>query len=61
MNADDRPTRRGWHHRRSSRRGFLAGAAVLSGGALVFQKAAVAQAAEGGTGLHGAQLGACTT
>jgi hypothetical protein len=45
-----------WYHGRSSRRGFLAGAAALSGGALVGGLPSAAHAAEGGPGLHGAEL-----
>jgi hypothetical protein len=56
MNPDDRPARPGWHHSRSSRRTFLAGAAALSSGALVGGLPSAAHAAEGGTGLHGAEL-----
>ena len=57
MTPDDRPAQPSWHDRRLSRRGFLAGtAATVSAGALVGRLPAVAHAAEGGSGLHGAQL-----
>jgi hypothetical protein len=59
MNSQDGWLRRGWYHGRSSRRRFLAGAAALSAGALVGARlplGARAGAAEGGTGLHGAEL-----
>jgi Animal haem peroxidase len=55
MNADNRPARVSWHDRRVSRRGFLAGAAGLSAGAVVGLPSA-AYAAEGGSGLHGVEL-----
>ena len=56
MNPDERSTPPGWQHSRSSRRTFLAGAAAVSSGALVGGSPSAAQAAEGGTGLHGAEL-----
>jgi Animal haem peroxidase len=56
MDAQDRPARPSSPDRRFSRRGFLAGAAALSAGAMVGRQAGVAHAAEGGSGLHGAQL-----
>jgi hypothetical protein len=57
MSANDRPVKPSSHDRRFSRRGFLAGAAAVSAGAMVGRQAAgVAHAAEAGTGLHGAQL-----
>src|SRR5919107_361225 len=57
MSANDRPVEPSSHDRRFSRRGFLAGAAALSAGAMVGRQAAgVAHAQEGGSGLHGAQL-----
>src|SRR5512133_1058130 len=62
MNSQDGSSGRGWHHGQSSRRRFLAGAAALSAGALVGARlplggrAGRAAAAEGGTGLHGAEL-----
>jgi hypothetical protein len=56
MNPDERSTPPGWQHSRSSRRTFLAGAAALSSGALVGGLPSAAHAAEGGTGLHGAEL-----
>ncbi|HEV8173499.1 MAG TPA: heme peroxidase family protein [Actinoplanes sp.] len=56
MNPDERSSQPGWQHSRSSRRTFLAGAAALSSGALVGGLPSAAHAAEGGTGLHGAEL-----
>jgi hypothetical protein len=56
MNANDRPVEPSSHDRRFSRRGFLAGAAALSAGAMVGRQGGVAHAQEGGSGLHGAQL-----
>src|SRR5919107_3999183 len=57
MSANDRPVEPSSHDRRFSRRGFLAGAAALSAGAMVGRQAAgVAHAQEGGSGLHGAEL-----
>ena len=57
MTPDDRSAPPSWHDRRLSRRGFLAGtAATLSAGAMVGRVPAVADAVEGGYGLHGAQL-----
>jgi Animal haem peroxidase len=56
MNADDRGARRNWHDRRLSRRGFLAGAAGLSAGAMVGRWPTVTHAAEVAGGLHGVQL-----
>jgi hypothetical protein len=56
MNADDRPVEPSRPDRPFSRRGFLAGAAALSAGAMVGRQAGVAHAQEGGSGLHGAQL-----
>ena len=56
MNPDERSTQPGWQHSRSSRRTFIAGAAALSSGALVGGLPSAAHAAEGGTGLHGAEL-----
>src|SRR5919112_1149738 len=55
MNPQDDSPRQAWYHGRSSRRGFLAGAAALSGGALVAGLPSTAHAAEG-TGLHGVPL-----
>jgi Animal haem peroxidase len=55
MNANDRPVEPNRPDGRFSRRGFLAGAAAVSAGAVVGRQAGVAQAAEGG-GLHGVQL-----
>jgi hypothetical protein len=56
MNANDRPVEPSSHDRRFSRRGFLAGVAGLSAGAMVGRQAGVAHAAEAGSGLHGVQL-----
>src|SRR5215213_10111268 len=56
MSPQDDSPQQAWYHGRSSRRGFLAGAAALSSGALVGGLPSAAQAAEGGTGLHGAEL-----
>jgi hypothetical protein len=56
MNPDERSTQPGWEHSRSSRRTFIAGAAAFSSGALVGGLPSAAHAAEGGTGLHGAEL-----
>jgi hypothetical protein len=55
MNANDRPVEPSGHDGRLSRRGFLAGAAAVSAGAVVGRHAGVAHAAEGG-GLHGVEL-----
>src|SRR3954470_5730142 len=56
MNADDHRPEQSWHDRPFSRRGFLAGAAGLSAGAMLgrMPTAAYAVGAEGG--LHGAPL-----
>jgi hypothetical protein len=56
MNANDRPVEPSGPDRRFSRRGFLAGAAAVSAGAMVGRQAGVAHAEVGGSGLHGAQL-----
>ena len=57
MNADDRPVEPSLPDRPFSRRGFLAGAAALSAGAMVGSRLPdVAHAQEAGSGLHGAQL-----
>ncbi|HEY9376765.1 MAG TPA: twin-arginine translocation signal domain-containing protein, partial [Jiangellaceae bacterium] len=57
MTPDDRKARPSWHDRRLSRRGFLAGtAATVSAGTLIGRLPAVSHAAEGGSGLHGAEL-----
>jgi hypothetical protein len=56
MNANDRPVEPSGPDGRFSRRGFLAGAAALSAGAVVGRQAGVAHAEVGGSGLHGAQL-----
>jgi hypothetical protein len=56
MNANDRPAGPSSDDRRFSRRGFLAGAAALSAGAMVGRQAGVAHAEVGGSGLHGAEL-----
>ena len=56
MNADDRQAEPSWHDRPFSRRGFLAGVAGLSAGAMLgrMPTAAYAVGAEGG--LHGVPL-----
>jgi hypothetical protein len=59
MNADDQPRGRGWHNRPFSRRGFLAGVAGLSAGAMVGRAGVRAHAAEAVAtpdGLHGVPL-----
>ena len=57
MADQDGSPRRGWYHSRSSRRTFLAGAAALTAGAVVGSRLpTVGGAAEGGRGLHGAEL-----
>jgi Animal haem peroxidase len=56
MNADDRDLGPNWHDRPFSRRGFLAGVAGLSAGAVVGGAPAVAQAPEAAGGLHGVPL-----
>jgi Animal haem peroxidase len=56
MDSQDRPARPSSPDRRFSRRGFLAGAAAVSAGAMAGRQAGVAHAAEGGSGLHGAPL-----
>jgi hypothetical protein len=56
MTANDRPVEPSRPDRRFSRRGFLAGAAAVSAGAMVGRQAGVAHAEEGGSGLHGAEL-----
>jgi hypothetical protein len=53
MNANDRPVEPSGPDRRLSRRGFLAGAAGLSAGAMVGRQPGVAHAEVGGSGLHG--------
>jgi hypothetical protein len=55
MNANDRPVEPNRPDGRFSRRGFLAGAAAVSAGAVVGRQAGVAHAAEAG-GLHGVEL-----
>jgi hypothetical protein len=56
MTTEQRPVEPSWHDRRVSRRGFLAGAAALSAGAVVGGQAGVAGAVPGGDGLHGREL-----
>src|SRR3954451_18955178 len=57
MNADDdRPAGRDWHDRPFSRRGFLAGVAGLSAGAMVGRVPGVAYAVGPEGGLHGVPL-----
>jgi hypothetical protein len=53
---DDRPIEPSLPDRRFSRRGFLAGAAAVSAGAMVGRQAGVAHAAPAGDGLHGVEL-----
>jgi hypothetical protein len=48
-----RSGRPSWHDRRFGRRGFLAGAAAISAGAVVGRQAEVAEAATSSDGLHG--------
>jgi hypothetical protein len=55
MSAEDRSARPSWHDRRFGRRGFLAGAAALSTGAMVGAQTNAAHAATG-DGLHGVEL-----
>ena len=47
MNADDRPVTPSWHDRRVSRRGFLAGVAGVSAGAMVGVPAVAQRRASG--------------
>ena len=56
MNADDRQVGPSGHDGRLSRRGFLAGVAGVSAGAMVGRVPAVAQTAEAAGGLHGVPL-----
>jgi Animal haem peroxidase len=56
MNADDPQVGPSWHRRPFSRRGFLAGVAGLSAGAMVSRAPAGAYAAEATGGLHGVPL-----
>ena len=56
MNADEPQVGPSWHDRPFSRRGFLAGMAGLSAGAMVGRAPAVALAAEATGGLHGVPL-----
>jgi hypothetical protein len=57
MNANDRPVEPSGPDGRFSRRGFLAGAAAVSAGAMVGRlPAAAAQTAPAGDGLHGVEL-----
>jgi hypothetical protein len=56
MNADDGQVEPSWHDRPFSRRGFLAGVAGLSAGAMVSRAPGVAHAAEAAGGLHGVPL-----
>ena len=56
MDSQDRPVEPSSHDGRFSRRGFLAGAAALSAGAMVGRQAGVAHAAPAGDGLHGVEL-----
>src|SRR5215210_4317883 len=56
MTTGNRPPERSWHERPFSRRGFLAGAAGLSAGAMVGRWPTLAHAASGADGLHGVPL-----
>jgi len=56
MKSQDGSPRRGWYHRHSSRRKFLAGAAALSAGAMVSRLPTGAHAEVAGSGLHGVEL-----
>jgi hypothetical protein len=56
MNADNRRGGRSWHESPFSRRGFLAGVAGVSAGAMVRRVPAVAYAADADGGLHGVPL-----
>jgi hypothetical protein len=57
MDSYDRAARQGWYQRHFSRRKLFAGAAAVSAGAVVgSQLPTVAQAADGGPGLHGVEL-----
>jgi hypothetical protein len=56
MDSRDRRDRPSRYARPFSRRRFIGGAAALSAGAMVGRLAGVAHAAEGGVGLHGAEL-----
>src|SRR3954470_10272298 len=56
MNPDDQQVEPNWHDRPFSRRGFLAGAAALSAGAMVGRAPGVAHAADAAGGLHGVPL-----
>src|SRR3954470_13433565 len=56
MGAGNRSRGPSWHDGRFGRRGFLAGAAAVSAGAMVGRQAAAAQAATSGDGLHGVEL-----
>src|SRR5918998_2485998 len=56
MNADDGRGGPNWHDRPFSRRGFLAGVAGVSAGAMVGRWPAVAHAADAAGGLHGVPL-----
>jgi hypothetical protein len=54
--SPDHPQNTNWHDRPFSRRGFLAGAAGLSAGAMVGRWPTLALAAATGDGLHGVEL-----
>jgi len=56
MTTGNRPPERSWHERPFSRRGFLAGAAGVSAGAMVGRWPTLAHAASGADGLHGVPL-----
>lgn len=56
MNAANPPPQPSWHGRPFPRRGFLAGVAGLSAGAMVARTVPPAEAAFAADGLHGAEL-----
>src|SRR3954452_22071273 len=56
MNADDHQDRPSWHDRPFSRRGFLAGVAGVSAGAMLGRVPTAAYAVGGESGLHGVPL-----
>src|SRR6187200_2608668 len=56
MNADDDQVEPSWHDRPFSRRGFLAGVAGVSAGAMLGRLPSAAYAAGAEGGLHGMEL-----
>ena len=56
MNPEEHPAGPTWHEGRFGRRGFLAGAAAVSAGALGVPAAGPARATSARTGMHGLQL-----